>query len=245
MIRNFVEFIKESEENVYQRGTPFSNGHRSRKNGNGFLESWHYMIDIDALVVDSSNNVVGVIETKSTRPGPGSKLKDILKEETPQKAALLELAKKMSPTGGFHIFVEIKSENRFYWISRPKLGFDYKTIEKGEFLNHLSEKKLRIVSTDNQIFLEFRLSGGLRFKAVDFRVEDNYSNKFLSEQIANRINVPHIEVDDNGHTIDFFLQGKFIGKADNVLFPQSVSQEQRVRIESQWEEIYKKIGIWY
>lgn len=245
MIKKFTEFLFESGGNVYQTGTPFSNGHRSRTKKNGFLQYWHYMIDIDSVIVNSNDEVVGIIETKKQRPSETSELKDILKEETPQKKALLEISRLLSTTAKFQIFVEIESESIFYWISREKVGSEYKSFHKDEFLNLISEKNLRIVSTDNKIFVEFRIDyGKTKIKAISLRNEGSMEGKFFSMQFANRLGVPLVDVDDTGENIIFSQNGKIVGQVPNILNPLLLNDVERKMIEQQWEDVYKKMGLW-
>lgn len=245
MIKKFVQFITESEGNVYQQGTPFSNGHRSRRKKNGFLESWHYMIDIDKVIVNSEGKIVGIIETKGTTPGVGSRIQNILTEETSQKAALLQISKQLSKSTPFHIFVEIESERRYYWLSKDKTEFGWRSFDSVEFLQNLTNKGLKIVSTDNQVFIEFRMnSSGVTIKGIAFRIESNWSNKIYSEQLASGLGVTHVEVDDTTNKIKFSKNGEFIGETDSVLFPTSVSDIERKRIENDWESIYRKMNLW-
>ena len=99
----------EAQGNVYQLGTPFSNGHRSRSNKNGFLFDQNLMIDIDEVLIDENDQVYAIIENKKQQPNPGSKLKNILTQVTIQKLGLLELAKQL----GRYVFVHIENESKY------------------------------------------------------------------------------------------------------------------------------------
>ncbi len=241
MIKNFYQFITEAKGNIYQIGTPFSNGHRSRKNGDGFLLDRHLMIDIDKIVIDSSNNIVGIIEKKAQLPKAGSHFSNILDPSvrSPQKLALLELSKKL----GIKLFIHVQSDKEYHLL---KSDFSVKTYTEDLMNETLLKMNYNIIDSDNLIFIEFRMNyGSVSIKAV---VERSGKSNVILTSYLNQISekcggIPIIKVNDERSDMTFRLNGQLVGTVPSILDPKSVSGEERLRIELMWEDIYKKMGI--
>lgn len=241
MIKKFYQFITEAERNIFQKGTPFSNGHRSRKNGFGFLLDRHLMIDLDKIIIDSSGNIVALIEKKNQLPGPGSAFQNILDPsvKSPQKLALLELSKKLN----CKLFVYVNSTEEYHLLRQD---FTTKTYSSEIMESTILKNKFKIVDTDNLIFIEFRLNyGSVQLKAIVERLSGSntimigYTNQ-ISEKCGS---IPIIQVDDERPQIIFKSKGQIVGKVDSVLYPANVFGAERTRIENTWEDIYRQLGI--
>jgi hypothetical protein len=241
MIRNYYQFIKEAKGNVYQIGTPFSNGHRSRKNGDGFLLDRHLMIDIDKIIIDPSENIVGLIERKAQLPKKGSQFSNILDPsvKSPQKIALLELSNKL----GCKLFIHVQSDKEYHLL---KSDFSVKTYTESLMDETLLKMNYRIIDTDNLIFLEFRMNyGSVSLKAVveRFGKSDAILTRYLNQISEKCGGIPIIKVNDERPQMTFVQNGQLVGTVPSILDPKSVSGEERLKIELMWEDIYKKMGI--
>ncbi len=239
----FKKFSKifEAGGNIYQRGTPFSNGHRSRKNKDGFLLGRHLMIDIDMLVVDKNDKIVGIIEEKNQLPKPGSAFENILdpKVSNYQKLALLELTKRLS----CKLFIYVKTDKKYHLLNQD---FTTKEFSEEVMAKSVADKSLRIIDTRDLIFVEFRnYYNKIVIKALAERVpSDNILYKYLN-QISDAFGGLLIfQVDDTAEDIIFRVKGKFIGKVKSVLFPKDIDDVSRVKLEQEWETIYSNLGIW-
>lgn len=239
-MRKFSKLF-EASGNVYQKGTPFSNGHRSRREKDGFLEDRHYMIDIDSIVVDKSDKIVAIIENKKQTPGEKSKFKNILdpKVSTAQKIALLELSRLL----GCKLYVNIESEKKYHLL-RP--DFTTKEYTQELIVNTMLEKNLRLINTDNLIFIEFRRNyNRVLFKAIFERPgSQNILYSYINQMAMACGKIPYLQVDDSGKDMTFRSNGKLIGVVPSVLQPQYVDDITRTNLENKWSEIWKKIGIW-
>lgn len=240
MINKFSKIL-EAKGNIYQVGTPFSNGHRSRKNKDGFLLDHHLMIDIDKLVVDKNDRIVGIIEKKAQLPGPGSPFKNILDKNvySPQKMALLELTKRL----GCKLFIQVESELSYYLL---KQDFSFKKYEESIMDKSIKDNSYNVIETDNLIFIEFRYQyGRVLIKAIAERVPSNVITfKYLNQISEACGGIFTFQVDDSSRVITFRKSGKLIGSVDSVLYPKNIDDLQRVKLENQWEEIYKKMDLW-
>lgn len=251
-MKKFSKII-ENQGNVFQKGTPFSNGHRSRTKKNGFLMGHHLMIDIDGLVVDSSDNIVAIIENKKQIPGEKSEFKNILDPNirTPQKLALLELCRLLN----CKLYVNIEKD-KTYHLLKP----DFSTIPyTDEVINKtMKEKGLNMINSDNIIFLEFRLDPKATFRAV---FERTGSNTILYPYISQILKVcgsaQHVQVDDQYDAkserfivpisqakITFRIKGQIQGVVQSVLFPQYVDEITRGNLQNKWEEIWRNLSLW-
>lgn len=237
MTYNMEKFSKilEASGNVHQKGTPFSNGHRSRTYGDGFLLGRHQMIDVDEVIFDDSGNIFGIIENKFQQPRPGSKLKNIITENTSQKSALLKLCSSLD---GF-LFVNIESEKSYYYFKSNQYS---KIYPEREFLNGLKDKNLHRVKTDNGIFIEFRMSGDdVILKSVNLRNHPELIN--TAKAISSKLNLPLLQIEDSGPTIKFTYNGKYIDEVKSVLFPENSSPDERIELQQKWESIYKRMNL--
>lgn len=239
----FIKFTKilESGRNVYQKGTPFSNGHRSRKNKNGFLLGKHLMIDIDGLIVDKDDKIVGIVERKKQIPKADSEFENILDPNVSnyQKLALLELSKRLSSK----LFIFIESEKNYYLLNQD---FSTKQYSEASMNESTTKNNLRIIKTDNLIFLEFRQFGKtIVFKALAERVSSSVIlYKYLNQLSEACGKILTFQVDDTSAEIYFRVKGKLIGKVKSVINPPLVDDLQRVKLEQDWEKIYTDLGIW-
>lgn len=239
----FKKFSKifEAGGNVYQKGTPFSNGHRSRKNKDGFLLGRHLMIDIDMLVVDKNDKIVGIIEEKNQLPRPGSAFENILDPGVSnyQKLALLELTKRLS----CKLFVYVKTDKKYHLLNQD---FTTKEFTEEIMSKSLTDKSLRIIDTRDLIFVEFRNNyGKIVIKALAERVpSNNILYKYLNQISEAFGGIMTFQVDDTAEDIVFRVKGKFIGKVKSVLFPKDVDDLLRFKLEQEWEKIYSDLGIW-
>jgi hypothetical protein len=230
------QILQENIGNIYQVGTPFSNGHRSRTHKNGFLLDRHLMIDIDEIIIDPQGNIWSVIEVKAQQPHPGSKLKNILTTATYQKRALLELSKKIN----CNLFVHIENEMNYYYLTDLT---NYKIFTSDKFDDTVIKRNYKRIKTDNQIFIEFRMdSNSITFVAVVSR-NSNSEIYNLSELLSKKLGVVHVDVDDTGSDITFSVGMQTVGKVKSVLYPESCTPSERIRLEKEWEDIYKTIGI--
>lgn len=233
--------ILEADRNVYQKGTPFSNGHRSRTNKNGFLLGKHLMIDIDGLIVDKNDKIVGIVEKKKRIPSADSEFQNILDPQVSnyQKLALLELSKRLA----CKLFVFIESEEKYYLLNQD---FSTRQYTKASMTESISKNNLRIINTDGLIFLEFRKFGNtIVFKAVAERVSSSViMYKYLNQLSESCGKIPTFQVDDTSQEITFRVKGKLIGKVKSVLNPLLIDDLQRIKLEQDWEKIYTDLGIW-
>jgi len=230
--------ILENIGNVYQEGTPFSNGHRSRRNRDGFLLDRHNMIDIDEVIFDDTGKIWAILENKKRTPGPQSKLPNILTTTTTQKLALTELCKLLD----CHFFVQLELENKYHLIDNLSVKTTY---SKQKFEDTIKERNYTRLKSDNLIFVEFRVySSNINFKAIVTRVSESSPEiKNLAKSISNSLGVTNVEVDDSGDFIKFFSNGKFIGRVKSILDPTSLTPNMREYIEKGWVWIYKQMGI--
>jgi hypothetical protein len=237
-MKKFSNLIFEAAGNVYQIGTPFSNGHRSRKNGDGFLFDQHLMIDIDQIIFNPDGSIWAIVENKKQLPGPSSKLKNILTTTTFQKMALLELSKRLN----CHFFVYVELDKSYHLIKDLS---GKKTFTEENFNKTKSERNYSILDTDNKIFVEFRnKSNNITFISIDTRIGDSDSLvKNTSKNISQTLNVPNIEIDDSGEYIEFYINGVLNGRVESVLNPKTIESNLKSRLEIEWELIYKKMGI--
>jgi hypothetical protein len=237
-MKKFSNLIFETAGNVYQIGTPFSNGHRSRKNGDGFLFDQHLMIDIDQIIFNPDGSIWAIVENKKQLPGPSSKLKNILTTTTFQKMALLELSKRLN----CHFFVYVELDKSYHLIKDLS---GKKTFTEENFNKTKSERNYSILDTDNKIFVEFRnKSNNITFISIDTRIGDSDSLvKNTSKNISQTLNVPNIEIDDSGEYIEFYINGVLNGRVESVLNPKTIESNLKSRLEIEWELIYKKMGI--
>lgn len=240
MINKFSKIL-ENRGNIYQKGTPFSNGHRSRTNGDGFLLDKHLMIDIDKIIVDTNDKIVGIIEKKVQLPGSESQFKNILDPAVtnPQKLGLLELSKRLN----CKLFVYVEKLEKYFLLKQ-----DFSTREFTEVIMNqsLAEKNLRIINTDNIIFIEFRKFGRtIVVKGIAERADSNLILYNFINQISTACgNVPIFQVNDSGDEITFRIKGKLIGKVKSVLYPKSVDNVLRMKLENDWENIYRQLNLW-
>lgn len=231
--------IQEASNRFYGGGNPFSNGHRSRKNGDGFLESFHYMVDIDQIIYDDSGKIIAIVEEKYKAE---SRLGNILEQSTIQKGLLLHLCQIID----CKLFVKITSTDKFYRILNNTDSKEYssESFEK-------AREKYKTYDSDDMIYIEYRKQGGnYTIKSIVKRLEDNINVNLILSELVSKLNVPLIKVDDLGETIKFYKSngpgGKFIDEVDSILQPITISDvTYRKNIEDKWEEIYKKLGIWY
>ncbi len=228
--------INENLGNIYQKGTPFSNGHRSRSNKDGFLLDRHLMIDIDEVILRPNGDIWSIIENKKQQPGPKSKLKNILTTTTNQKLALLELVNRLNCS----LFVNIENEKNYYYLTDLT---NYKVFKSDVFNKTVSSRGYNVVKTDNQLFIEFRRFGNtISFTCVVSRNSNSIIFN-LASKISKLINVVHIDVDDVGSTIDFSIGVNMVGQVKSILNPQYCTPQERIKMENQWEDLYKTIGI--
>ena len=232
--------IQEASNRFYIGGNPFSNGHRSRNNGDGFLKSYHYLVDIDQIIYDDFGKIIAIVEKKYK---PDSKvLGNILEQSTTQKGLLLHLCKII----GCKLFVEITSTNKFYKILS---NTEYKEYSSESF--EKARQKYKTYNSDDMIYVEYRLRGNdYDIKAIVKRLEDNINVNLILSELVNKLNVPLIKVDDLGSTIKFYKSngpgGKFVDEVDSISNPLSITNPiYRKNLEDKWEEIYKKLDIWY
>lgn len=237
-MKKFSNLTNEAMGNVYQTGTPFSNGHRSRKNGDGFLFDQHLMIDIDQVIFNPDRSIWAIVENKKQLPGPNSKLKNILTTTTFQKTALLELTKRLN----CHFFVYVELDKSYHLINDLK---NFKTFTEENFNKTKSERNYFTLDTDNKIFVEFRnISNNIDFKSIDTRISNTHPLvKNVAKVISRSLGVPNIEVDDSGESIEFYLNGVLNGRVDSILNPKVIDDNLRTKLEIEWESIYKKMGI--
>lgn len=232
---NKFSLIEESQSNIYQLGTPFSNGHRSRKNGDGFLLDRHLMIDIDEFIYAPDGSIFGVVENKKQQPGPDSRLRNIITERTSQKSALLELCKQLR----CHLFVFIENEKKYYYFKNET---PLKIYTQEEFQKGFTEKNLLRQKTDNKIFIEFRIEyNKVQLKSIDLRNDNQFFQ--LASSISSKLNIPLVEVNDEGDTIKFRCNGRFIDEVPSVLKPENKIGDFRRILEDEWESIYKKMNL--
>jgi len=228
--------INENLGNIYQEGTPFSNGHRSRTNKDGFLLDRHLMIDIDEVILRTNGDIWAIVENKKQQPGPTSKLKNILTTKTNQKLALLELSNKLNCS----LFVNIENEENYYYLTDLT---NYKVFKSDVFNKTVSDRGYNVVKTDNQLFIEFRRFGNnISFTCVVSRNSNSVIFN-LANKISELISGIHIDVDDLGDTIDFSIGMNLIGRVPSILEPQSCSPQERIRMENGWEDLYKKMNV--
>lgn len=239
-MKKFTKML-ENVGNVYQKGTPFSNGHRSKTNKNGFLEDRHLMIDIDAIIVDSSDKIISIVEKKKQTPGKDSKLKNILDPNivTSQKIALLELCRILD----CKLYVHIENEKNYYLL---KSDFSTKVFTEQVIKNAMKEKGLRLIETDNIIFLEFRQNyRRVQFKGIFERAGSSEILYKYMDQISQVCGqIPTVQVDDTMKEIQFRVKGKLIGTVPSVLYPQYADDVNRLNLENKWSDIWKSLGLW-
>ena len=230
--------IQEASNRFYVGGNPFSNGHRSRNNGDGFLKSYHYMVDIDQIIYDDFGKIIAIVEEKYKAE---SKLGNILEQSTIQKGLLLHLCQMI----GCRLFVKIKNTNKFYRILSDTT---YKEYSSESF--EQSRQKYKTYNSDDMIYVEYRKQGNSYIiKSIVKRLEDNINVDLILFELINKLDVTLIKVDDLGSTIKFYKSngpgGKLIDEVDSVLEPTLISDNTyRRNLEDKWEQIYKKLGIW-
>jgi hypothetical protein len=230
--------IQEASNRFYGGGNPFSNGHRSRTNGDGFLKSYHYMVDIDQIIYDDSGRIIAIVEEKYKAE---SRLGNILEQSTIQKGLLLHLCQII----GCKLFVKIKSTDNFYRILS---NTEYKEYSSKSF--EQARKKYNTYNSDDMIYIEYRKIGNnYIIKSIIKRLEDNINVDLILSTLVNKLNVPLIKVNDLRSTIEFYKSNntgvEFIDEVDSILEPKIISDPvYRKNIEDKWEEIYKKLGIW-
>lgn len=231
--------IQEASNRFYGGGNPFSNGHRSRKNGDGFLKSYHYMVDIDQIIYDETGKIIAIVEEKYKAD---SRLGNILEQSTIQKGLLLHLCQMID----CKLFVKIKSTDKYYRILDDTRYREYSS-ESFE----MARQKYKTYDSDDMIYIEYRKNNNnYIIKAITKRLEDNVNVNLILSELVNVLNVPLIKVDDLGSTIKFYKSdgpgGKFIDEVDSILQPLTIRDPiYRKSIEDKWEDIYKKLGIWY
>ncbi len=228
--------INENLGNIYQKGTPFSNGHRSRSNKDGFLLDRHLMIDIDEVILRPNGDIWAIVENKKQQPGPKSKLKNILTTTTNQKLALLELSNKLNCS----LFVNIENEKNYYYLTDL---INYKVFKSDVFDKTVSNRSYNVIKTDNQLFIEFRRVGNtIGFTCVVSRNSNSIIYN-LASKISKLISVVHIDVDDFGSTIDFSIGMNMVGQVKSILNPEYCTPQERIRMEDEWEKLYKKMNV--
>jgi hypothetical protein len=231
--------IQEASKRFYTGGNPFSNGHRSRDRGDGFLKSYHYMVDLDEIIYDESGKIIAIVEAKYQ--AESKKLGNILEQPTIQKGLLLHLCKILD----CKLFVNLTSKNTFYRILSDNQYKEYTSKSFEEARN-----KYKTYKSDDMIYIEYRKQGdSYHIKSIVKRLEDNINMNLILSELVNRLNVPLIKVDDLGATIKFYKSngpgGKFIDEVDSILNPTIVSDPiYRKNLEDKWEQIYKELGIW-
>lgn len=237
-MKKFSDIITEAQGNVYQVGTPFSNGHRSRKNRDGFLFDRHLMIDIDQIILNPDGSIWAIVENKKQLPGPNSQLKNILTGQTFQKMALMELTKLL----GCHLFVYVELDKKYYLIKNSTQTIDYSEMK---FNETKSNRNYQTVDSDNKIFIEFRIETDIvTFKSIDVRISDSdVIVKNIAKKISQSIKTIYVEIDDSGDYINFYINGHLIGNVLSVLEPKKVDMNLRTNLEDTWSDIYQKIGI--
>ncbi len=216
--------ILEAQSRLYGGGTPFSNGHRSKKVG-GFLENWHYLVDLDVIIYD--NDSVKVIIEKKFKPE--SKMGNILTDRDHfQKNMLLNFSNKL----GAKLFVNITSENKYYEIVNN-------TTHK-EWSSELVEKAIQkyfYYDSDDSVFIEFRK---MEPKAIMKRVDDKINIDGLLVNMSNRLNCEIYKVDDMGDNIKFFdFNSNLVGIINHLQ-----NEQDRPQIENEWKDVYQKMNLW-
>lgn len=240
-MKKFTLIQEEAGERVHGGGNPFSNGHRSRDKGNGFLKN-HFMLDLDEIIYDDSNNIIAIVEKKYK--AESFKLGNILKGPTLQKGLLLHISKIL----GCKFFVNITSEEKFYRIDSLT---EAKEFSKESF--ELSRQKYKTYQSDDMIYIEYRCFdrtySNYSVIAVVKRLEDNINVNGILVELMNKLNVPLVKVDDLGDTIKFYQSpgpgGQYVDEVKSVLDPTKITDnDERTQLEDKWEEIYRKLGIW-
>lgn len=233
-----ISFILEAQNRVHGGGNPFSNGHRSRANKDGFLKS-HFMLDLDEIIYDQDNKIIALVEKKYK--ADSVKLGNILKQPTIQKGVLLHLSNILK----CKLFVNITSEDKYYRIDSLT---DYKEFSSESFAE--SSSKYLKYNSDDMIYVEYKKSGqNFVIKAITRRLADNIDINGLLSLMSQKLNVPIIKVDDNSDVIKFYKStgpgGVFVGKVESIQDPSSlVDDSKRRQLEDDWESIYRKLGIW-
>jgi hypothetical protein len=216
--------ILEAQSRLYGGGTPFSNGHRSKSSG-GFLENWHYLIDLDMIIYD--NDSIKVIVEKKFKPD--SKMGNILTDSGHfQKKMLLNLCKKLN----CKLFVNITSQNKFYEILDSET-----TKEWSPDLIEKAKQKYYYYDSDDSVFIEFRKGEPV---AIMKRIADGLNIDGLLQNMSNRLTCNIFKIDDLEDSIYFFdFKGNLIGQTS-----QFNHESQRPMIEIQWKDVYQKMNLW-
>lgn len=231
--------IQEASQRFFKGGNPFSNGHRSRDKGYGFLKSYHYMVDLDEIIYDESGKIVAIVEAKYQ--AESKNLGNILEQPTIQKGLLLHVCKMLD----CKLFVNITSLNKYYRILSET---EYKEYSSESF--EQAKKKYKTYKSDDMIYIEYRKRGNIyNVTAIVKRLEDNINMNLILSELVSRLNAPLIKVDDLGATIKFYKSngpgGKLIDEVDSISDPSIVSDPiYRKNLEDKWEQIYRELGIW-
>ena len=216
--------ILEAQSRLYEGGTPFSNGHRSKSSG-GFLENWHYLIDLDMIIYD--NDSIKVIVEKKFKPD--SKMGNILTDSGHfQKKMLLNLCKKLN----CKLFVNITSQDKYYEILDSET-----TKEWSPDLIEKAKQKYYCYDSDDSVFVEFRKGEPV---AIMKRIADGLNIDRLLQNMSNRLTCNIFKIDDLGDSINFFdSKSNLIGQTS-----QFNHESQRPMIEIQWKDVYQKMNLW-
>ena len=217
--------ISEASQRYYDGGTPFSNGHRSKSSG-GFLESRHYLIDIDQIIYNDES--IKVIVEKKFKAD--SKMGNILEDRNHfQRKMLLNLCEKI----GAKLFINITSDNRYYHISEKGIK------EYSSDIFETSQSQYFTYESDDSIFIEFRDN---KPAAIIKRLQDGVNVDGLLDKMSKLLNVNIFKVDDingSGKILFYTFNRKLIGSADIM-----IDNSQRPIIEEQWKDVYQKMNLW-
>lgn len=214
----------EAQSRLYGGGNPFSNGHRSKSSG-GFLESRHYLLDLDKIIYNDSS-VKCIIENKFK---PDSKMGNILTDSTHfQKKMLVSLCRKLNSK----LFVNITSENKYYEIFDMTSSKNWST----DSVNNAISNYL-VYDSDDSIYIEFRNNEPV---AIMKRIADNINVDGLLLNMSKLLNCEVYKVDDTGDKIRFYdFRVNLIGETDILQ-----NEIDRPKIEAQWKDVYQKMNLW-
>jgi hypothetical protein len=224
--------LLEAQSRYYGGGNPFSNGHRPQNSG-GFLLPRHVLIDLDKIYYDETG--IKVIVEKKFK-AESHRLGNILTDNTYQKQILLSVCRKL----GADLYVEITSENKLYLITGtntsfnvPPSDFEYEFIQSSKFE----------YNSDDVIFLEVRNNSPVAIVKRNDGIQMNH----LLEIFSKSLDIKTIKVDDTKGYIDFWIRDtkdNYVGRVNNDTQKESLDKLQQQRVVSEWEVIYKKLGIY-
>jgi hypothetical protein len=220
--------ILEAQSRLYGGGNPFSNGHRSKSSG-GFLENRHVLLDLDYIIYDDKSILV-IVENKYKAE---SRLGNILEIDTYQKRLLIELSNKLA----CDFVVHITSENRYYNLTSGK------PVEIGDPREKLNPN-IYSYESDDVLYIEFRNNQPVAL----VKRSDGIKVNNLLNIIANKLNIKVIGVNDSSNSIKFYEyvnnSAQFIGEVFNTKDRSQLSQSDILKVESEWIQIYKKMGLY-